>query len=90
VLATLPTDEPYFQNQSHGGVGAEWAGDGSSALITFDGKWGPRDVFLVELADDKVKRITNMLEKLRELVRPKFRAVKPKPEPYNDGVRIHF
>jgi hypothetical protein len=90
VLATLPTDELYFQNQSHGGVGAEWAGDGSSALITFDGKWGPRDVFLVELADDKVKRITNMLEKLRELVQPKFRAVKPKPEPYNDAYEFIF
>ena len=26
VLATLPTGEPYFQDQSHGGVGADWSG----------------------------------------------------------------
>jgi len=90
VLATLPADELYFQDQSHGGVGADWSGDGSSALITFDGKWGPRDVFLVEFADDNVKRITNMLEKLRELLRPKFRAAKPRPEAYNDAYEFIF
>jgi hypothetical protein len=90
VLAALSVDEPYFQGQSHGGVGAEWSEDGSSALITFDGKWGPRDVFLVELADDNVKRVTNMLEKLRELLRPKFRTAKPRPKAYNDAYEFIF
>jgi hypothetical protein len=90
VLATLPTDELYFQDQSHGGVGADWSSNGSSVLITFDGKWGPRDVFLVDLADDKVKRITNMLEKLRELLRPKFRTAKPRSKAYNDGYEFIF
>jgi hypothetical protein len=83
VLAPLPTKYPYFQNQNHGGIGADWDGDGNAALITLDGKWGPRDVFLVELANDKVKRVTNLLEKTRELLRPKFQAAKPKPDRYN-------
>ena len=84
VLAPLPTEYPYFQNQSHGGVGADWSSDGSAVLITLNSKWGPGDVFLVELSGDKVKRVTNLLEKVRDLLRPKFRAAKPKPEAYND------
>ena len=90
VLAPLPTDYPYFAHQSHGGVGADWSGDGSATLITLDSKWGPGDVFLVELSGDKVKRITNLLEKTRDLLRPKFRAAKPKPEPYNDVIEFVF
>jgi len=84
VLAPLPTEYPYFQNESHGGVGADWSGDGSAVLITLNSKWGPGDVFLVELSGGNVKRITNLLEKLRDLLRPNFRATKPKPEAYND------
>jgi hypothetical protein len=84
VLAPLPTEYPYFQNKNHGALGADWSSDGSAALITLDIKWGPGDVFLVEFSGDTVKRITNLLEKVRELLRPKFRAAKPKPESYND------
>jgi hypothetical protein len=90
VLAPLPTDEPYFDNKSHGAMGADWSGDGSKVLITLDGKWGAWDVFLVELADDKVKRITNLLDKARELLRPKFRAAKPKPKAYNNAYEFVF
>ena len=90
VLATLPTDQPYFDEKNHSALGAEWSGDGSMALITLDSKWGPADIWLVELADDKVKRMTNLLEKVRELLRPKFRAAKPKPEAYNDAYEFIF
>ena len=83
VLATLPTDEPYFDGKSNSALGAEWSGDGRMVLIALDGKWGPLDVWLIELADDKVKRMTNLLEKTRDLLRPGFRAAKPKPELYN-------
>ena len=84
VVAPLPTEYPYFQHESHGGLSAEWLKDGSAALITLDSKWGPGDIFLVEFSEGEMKRITNLLEKLRELLKPKFRAVKPKPEVYND------
>ena len=90
VLATLPTDEPYFDNKNHSALGAEWSEDGSTALITLDSKWGPADIWLVELADEKVKRMTNLLEKVRALLRPTFRAAKPKPEPYNDAFDFIF
>ena len=44
VLGELQTKYPYFQNESHGGIGADWSDDNSVALITLDGKWGPHDV----------------------------------------------
>jgi len=90
VLAALPTEWPYFQNQSNGALGADWSSDGRATLITIDSKWGPGDIFLVELSGDKVKRITNLLEKVRELLRPKFRSAKPKPEAYNDANEFVF
>lgn len=90
VLAPLPTDEPYFDHKSNSALGADWSGDGSKVLITLDGKWGALDVFLVELSGDKVKRITNLLEKARALARPKFRAAKPKPEAYNKALEFIF
>jgi hypothetical protein len=90
VLAPLPTDDPYFAHKSNGGIAADWSGEVSAALITLDSKWGPGDVFLVELSGDKVKRITNLLEEARKLLSPKFRATKPKPEPYNDALEFIF
>ena len=50
VLAPLPTEYPYFQHESHGGIGADWLKDGSAALVTLDSKWGPGDIFLVEFS----------------------------------------
>src|SRR6478735_7678349 len=41
ILKPLPTKFPYFQHESHGGIGADWLKDGSAALITLDSKWGP-------------------------------------------------
>lgn len=90
VLATLPTDDPYFQNKNHGGISAQWSEDGSVALITLESKWGPGDVFLVELAGGRVKRTTNVLQKLTQLLLPKFRAAMPKKETYNDNYQFVF
>jgi hypothetical protein len=90
VLAPLPTDSPYFDEKSDSALGAEWSEDGSMALITLDSKWGPADIWLVELTDEKVKRMTNLLEKVRELLRPRFRAAKPKPDAYNDSIEFIF
>jgi hypothetical protein len=79
VLGVLPGAEAYFDDKGYGAPMTDWSSDGSKALITYDGE-GDRasDVFLVELSDDKVKRITNLLDKVRELLRPKFLAAKPK------------
>ena len=90
VLTALPTDMPHFDGRSHSALGAEWSEDGTMVLITLDGKWGPMDVWLVELGGDKMKRMTNLLEKARELLRPKFRAAKPQPERYNDFFEFIF
>ena len=73
ILGALQAEEPYFQHQSHGGISAEWSDDSSVALITLDGKWGPRDVFLAEFHNGKPSRITNILRKARDLLPPNDR-----------------
>lgn len=90
VLAPLPTEEPHFQSKSHGGISAQWPEDNSVALIKLESKWGPGDVFVVEMAGGKVKRITNVLQKLTELLLPKFRAAMPKKKAYNDNYQFVF
>ena len=83
VLGVLPASKLLSENSNHTLVAADWTNNDSLALITSYLEWGPVDVFLMELTDDGLKRITNMMVKMRELVRPKFRAAKPKPAPYS-------
>ena len=73
ILGALQAEEPFFQHQSHGGISAEWSDDSSAALITLDGKWGPRDVFLVEFHNGKPSRMTNIQRKVRDLLPPDCR-----------------
>lgn len=82
VIKPLDTKWPYFQNESHGGLSAEWSTDNSVALVTLDAKWGPRDVFLVEFHDGKLSRITNVALKAHDLLLPNYRKAKAKR--YND------
>ena len=88
VLGELQTKYPYFQNQNHGGISAEWSDDSSVALITLHGKWGPHEVFLLELHDGKLARTTNILAKAHDLLLPNYR--KSKAEPYNDNFDFIF
>jgi len=86
ILGTLQAEEPYFQHQSHGGISAEWSDDSSVALITLDGKWGPRDVFLVEFHNGKPSRMTNILRKTHDLLPPNYRkAIFEDPTFHLDG-----
>jgi tetratricopeptide (TPR) repeat protein len=73
ILGALQAEEPYFQHQSHGGISAEWSDNSSVALITLDGKWGPRDVFLAEFHNGKPSRMTNILRKAHDLLPPDSR-----------------
>ena len=82
ILGPLKTERPYHQNQSHGGLSAEWSNDSSVGLITLDSKWGPGDVLLVELRDGKLSRMTNILRKAHDLLLANYR--KAKAERYND------
>lgn len=76
ILAKLQTKRPYFQNESHGRLSADWSDDGAVALITLDAKWGPGDVFLIEVKNGKVTRATNILKKAHDLLVPDFRNAK--------------
>ena len=82
VVKSLDTKWPYFQNESHGGLRAEWSDDSSVALIVLDAKWGPRDVFLVEFHEGKLSRITNVAQKAHDFLVPNYRQAKA--ERYND------
>ena len=82
ILAKLDTKWPHFQNKSHGGISAEWSGDSGVALVTLDSKWGPGDIFLFALEDGKVKRTTNLLAKIYDLLLPDYRRAKAAR--YND------
>jgi sugar lactone lactonase YvrE len=82
VLGKLDTKWPYFKNESHGELTAEWSDDGSVALVTLDGKWGPHDIFLIEFRGGKLRRMTNVLAKAHDLLLPDYR--KAKPERYNE------
>ena len=82
ILRALETKWPYFQNESNGGISAEWSDDSSVALITLDGKWGPHDIFLLEFRDGKLARTTNVLAKAHDLLLPDYR--KAKAERYNN------
>jgi hypothetical protein len=88
ILGELQTKYPYFQNESHGGISADWSDDSSVALVTLDGKWGPHDVFLLEFRDGKLGRTTNILAKAHDLLLPSYR--KSKAEPYNDNFDFIF
>ncbi len=88
ILGPLKTERPYHQNQSHGGLSAEWSDDSSVGLITLDSKWGPGDVLLVEFRDGKLSRMTNILRKAHDLLLPNYR--KAKAERYNDDVDFVF
>jgi len=82
ILTKLQTKRPYFKNESNSQLTADWSDDGSVALVTLDAKWGPGDVFLVEIKDGKVTRTTNVLAKAHDLLLPEFR--KSKAGRYND------
>ena len=90
ILGALETKYPYFQHESHGGLSAEWSDDSSVALITLGSKWGPSDIFLAELRDGKLSRMTNLLAKLYDLLLPDYAKAKPKPESYNDEFDFIF
>src|SRR5712691_8998561 len=88
ILAKLDAKRPYFKNENHGGLSAEWSDDSSVALVTLDIKWGPGDIFLLEFRDGKSARTTNLLAKIHDLLVPDYR--KAKAGSYNDSYDFIF
>jgi hypothetical protein len=88
LLTTLDTEWPEFESKSNGGISADWQQDGSATLITLESKWGPGDIFLVEMANGKAARTTNLLAKAHDLLLPDYE--KAKAAKYNDKVDFVF
>lgn len=82
MIKPLDTKVPYFQHASKMDLSAEWSDGSAVGLITLDGWWGPQDVFVVEVRDGKLSRITNIARKVRDLLLPNYR--KAKAEQFND------
>jgi hypothetical protein len=82
VVGSLDTKWPYFYHKNHAGISATWSGNSSVALVTIDSKWGPGEISLLEFAEGKLKRATNLLAKIHALLLPDYRKVKP--QRYND------
>jgi sugar lactone lactonase YvrE len=76
IMTKLQTKRPYFKNESNGGLTTEWSNDGSVGLITLDSKWGPGDIFLVELKGGKLTRTTNLLGKMHDALLPDYKSAK--------------
>lgn len=72
----------HFAHRNHSNLSVTWTDDSLTALVTVDGKWGPRSVVLIEISDGKLVRQTNLLEKARALLKPDCESCNS--EPYNE------
>ena len=82
ILTKIDTRWPHFQNRSNSGISATWASGSSAVLVTIASKWGPGDIFLYEMGAGEVRRSTDLLAKVHDLLVPAFK--KSKAEMYND------
>jgi hypothetical protein len=82
ILTKLATQRPYFKNENHGSLEATWSDDSSAVLVTLGIKWGPGDVFLVEVKNGHATRTINLLAKIHAALLPDYR--KAKSGRYND------
>jgi hypothetical protein len=70
ILASLDSDEPYFEGKNHGGLSVNWSPDSRAALIENQGKWSPINLTLVELKDGRVVRQTQLLDQHGKMFSP--------------------
>jgi hypothetical protein len=61
VICLLPSLH-YFENENHGGMQAIYTRDESLALVTWEGKWTPRGMELVDTEAGKTRAIWASLE----------------------------
>jgi len=81
IIGALEGDV-YFAFRNRSNLSVTWTDDRSSALVTVDGRWGPRSVVLIEIVNGKLVRQTNLLEKAIALLRCDCESCKS--EPYNE------
>jgi hypothetical protein len=81
IIGALEGDV-YFAFRNRSNLSVTWTDDRSSALVTVDGRWGPRSVVLIEIVNGKLVRQTNLLEKAIALLRSDCESCKS--EPYNE------
>jgi hypothetical protein len=82
VLAVLDVESPDFENKSHGGHSIEWSSDSSVALVTLESKWGPGDFILVEIQNGRVKRMTDLGTRIRQLFKRDYERTRRHDQDY--------
>jgi hypothetical protein len=82
IMAALEGDV-YFAGKNRSDLSVAWTDDSTSGLVTVEGRWGPGSVDLIEIADGKLVRQTNLLEKAVALLKPDWQNCKS--EPYNEN-----
>jgi hypothetical protein len=73
VLTELPTNADRIEQDRIGGLGVNWAKDNSAAVLIFESKFGPEELYVLNLDGDKVVKTTDLFALLRKFVLPDFK-----------------
>jgi len=88
VLALIQA-ETGMEQMNHGGIVPQWSADSQWLLWKVDGKWSPRALVLVKIAEGKVAWQTNILQQAQQAALARARTAEPKAyaaaKEYNKG-----
>jgi len=82
IIAALEGDV-YFAHKNRSDLSVAWTDDSTAGLVTVGSRWGPGSVDLIEIADGKLVRQSNLLEKAMALLKPDWENCKS--QPYNEN-----
>jgi hypothetical protein len=82
IVAALEGDV-YFAGKNRSDLSVAWTENSTAGLVTVESRWGPGSVDLIEIADGKLVRQTNLLEKAFALLKPDWQNCKS--QPYNEN-----
>jgi hypothetical protein len=73
IVGSLGLRHPFFQHESNASISGQWSGDSTVAIVTVDGKWSPSAVVLLEFGARKVRRATDLVPRIHDLLLRKAR-----------------
>ena len=82
VLSEVPIHGRSLAANAHGYYTVNWASDASASVFIVGAKWGPAQVWLGQLRDEKVAKLTNLTRAVQQQVLPDYK--KSHAPRYND------